>query len=157
MLEKLGPNEDVRPSIEASRMVRDGAVDTGEADELHELAEAAEDERYAAQLLQIGTAVRERAGGDVFVMTLLDGRSVQIPRAPFTRWALSRVPGIDLGRLPTWDPISPSGIKMCNDDRCHTDWVLGAGLSIEDSYTDNVSRPAWAAAAEMQFAEVDDE
>ncbi len=121
---------------------------------LRELAYAEEDAQRALEFTRIATQVREQAGENVFPLTLLDGRVVQVPRAPFMHWALSRVPDLQ-PTLPAWEPVSPSGVKLQNDDPCHTDWVLGAGLSIEESYTDNVSKPAWTVAADMQFDAVD--
>jgi hypothetical protein len=101
----------------------------------------------------IGERVREQAGQDVFDLHLLDGRVVAVPRAPFMHWALARHPST--GSLPSWTTVSPSGLKMMNDDPFHTDWVLGAGLTIQEGYDENVTRPAWAQVAELQFAEVD--
>jgi hypothetical protein len=142
-----------RPSFEAIEIIRDEGLDVAEANELRDAADAAEHEAYEAALLSIGERVREQAGDDVFPLTLLDGRVVQIPRAPFVHWALSRLP--EPPELPEWKPVSTSGIKLPNDDPYHTDWVLGAGLTIADGYSDNVDRPAWAHASELQFAEVD--
>lgn len=71
-------------------------------------------------------------------MEIRVGRStLRIPRAPFEVWAL-RPFGAN-GRIPPawlefkWLPISPIGLKMygMEDDPCHTDWMLGAGLDID--------------------------
>ena len=59
--------------------------------------------------------------------------------------------------MPSWDCVSPTGIKMNMDDPYHTDWVLGAGLDIDESYSENVSGPAWSIAFDMQIKRVDDD
>lgn len=151
----LGVHGSTRPTVEVSRMLYDGELEPAEADELRELAEEAEDEQHAALLVQIAAKVREQAGDDVFALTLQDGRVVQVPRAPFVHWALARMPEVDRDRLSAWSPVAPSGLKLCNDDPYHTDWLLGAGLTLAEGYEQNVSGPAWRAAADIQIAEVD--
>jgi hypothetical protein len=147
---------EVRPLDEAERMIVERELDDPEADALREIAAAAEDEQFAEELLQIGEKVRAQAGDDVIPLTLLDGRIVQVPRAPFTIWALDRTPEMrETLAAIKWIPVSPSGIKMCNDSTHHTDWVLGADLTIAQSYEPNVNEAAWALASEMQFAAVD--
>ena len=137
-------------------ITRRQARETPEEEAAREAAELAEDERREAEMLRIGKLVREQAGDDVFPMTLLDGRIVQVPRAPFTRWALRSLtdfrPSV---KLPPWTPVSESGWKMYNDDPNHTDWIFGAGLTVSEGYDRNVSEPAWDIASEMQIAEVD--
>ena len=59
----------------------------------------------------------------------------RVPRAPFEIWALrrSRVSG-----LPNWNVVSPSSLKTCNDDRYHTDWMIGGGIPLEAAYRDGI-------------------
>lgn len=158
-LEIEGAHKYLRPSVEVKRMIAERGLDDDdeEAAELRAAAEAAEEALFRAEIERIGEAVREQAGDDLFPLTLGDGRVVQVPRAPFTRWALGRVPDVDIASLPPWDCVSESGIKMYNDDPCHTDWVLGAGLSIAEGYSEIVNGPAWDAAFNLQVAEVDRE
>ena len=60
---------------------------------------------------------------------------IDIPRNPFILWALR---GFDFERFgkvrPAWRLISPAGLKMPHDDPLHTDWMLGAGLRIDEVY-----------------------
>jgi hypothetical protein len=154
-LERIGAFENAFAEVSSILCAAAETDDEDEADELRELAYAIEDEQRAALLADIGEKVREQAGEDVFPLELLDGRVVQVPRAPFMHWALSRLPEFPRDRLPPWTPVSHSGIKMQMDDPHHTDWVLGAGLTIEEGYSENVTSPAWGVAADMQIAEVD--
>lgn len=108
----------------------------------------AREAKWTAQLEQIGQDVRSRAGDDTFVLSLEDGRELTIPRAPFIRWALSRTEWFDTA--PAWENVAPSGMKMPLDNPDHTDWVLGAGLSLKEAYEDAVSGPTWQAAFELQ-------
>lgn len=154
-LEILGADRYESPSLEASRIIDFKKIKGKEADDFLDLAEAAEDEIREAELGRIADQVRRQAGADLFAMTLLDGRVVQVPRAPFVHWALSRLPAESRPALPVWSPVSPSGLKMYNDDPYHSDWILGAGLSLAESYEKNVTSPAWEMAGEMQIEEVD--
>jgi phosphohistidine swiveling domain-containing protein len=105
--------------------------------------------RARAELIeQIGVKVREQAGADTFPMKLKDGRQVQVPKAPFVQWALRMTNNRD--KAPDWEPVSPIGLKMEMDDPNHSDWVLGAGLSLGESYKDIVNEPAMDAAFKFQ-------
>ena len=57
----------------------------------------------------------------------IDG--IRIPRAPFERWSLNRTPY--LNKAMEWKTICPLGLKMVFDDPVHSDWVIGAGFSID--------------------------
>ena len=98
-------------------------------------------------LEDIGEKVRKQAGDNVFDLTLGDGRVIKVPYAPFARWALRHCDDV---QIPEWKNVAYSGIKMVSDDPNHTDWVLGAGISLEDAYDSNVSTPAWDKAFEVQ-------
>lgn len=135
-------------------MIEADDMEDEQAAALRELAEDAESAEYEMLLLQIGDEVRARAAGDTFKLTLEDGRVVDVPRVPFTRWALLRH---DPERAPAWEPVSPPDLKLPNDDRVHSDWMLGAGLSLRDAYSTNVNRPAWAEAGRLQFPEVEEQ
>lgn len=113
---------------------------------------AAEDRDAKRQklLASIGARVRKKAGKDVFSLVLADGRVLTVPRAPFARWALARTPQRD--SAPPWEPVSPVGLKLDLDDPNHTDWVLGAGLTLEEAYSNVVNEAAWNAAFDLQEA-----
>lgn len=76
---------------------------------------------------------------DIEYPSTTDGRmlTLRVPRAPFEVWALR--PLLEQGKVTPeqlrqkWLPISPVGFKMygMEDDPCHTDWMLGAGLNVD--------------------------
>jgi len=110
--------------------------------------EEREERKWYSKIAKIADAVREQAGDNTFVMTLLSGREVKVPRAPFVRWAFR---GTDLGdAAPEWTNVAESGLKLPLDSRDHSDWVLGSGLTLEEAYTDEVIRPAYDAMFEIQ-------
>jgi hypothetical protein len=150
---------DVRPVVEVDQIIKDFGIAGKKAAKLRRLALDADNEISDAkrdlELQKIAKQVRDQAGDNTFVLTLKDGREVQVPLAPFTHWALHRLPDIRKEALPEWTCVAPSGVKMELDNPYHTDWVLGAGLTIKEGYSDNVSYPAWDKAAELQIAEVD--
>lgn len=69
-----------------------------------------------------------------------------IPKAPFMIWALQRGIPSKLDVLPSWDCVAPSGLKMYNDSREHSDWVIGAGFDPETFYQEqsNINDCAYA-------------
>jgi hypothetical protein len=61
--------------------------------------------------------------------------SIEIPRNPFLLWALGGFAFEAFGKeRPEWDVVSPPDFKMPFDNPYHTDWMLGAGLSLEETY-----------------------
>lgn len=54
-------------------------------------------------------------------------RTIKVPRIPFERW----VHMAHKHRWEDWKNVSPSGLKMAMDDRNHSDWWIGAGLSLD--------------------------
>lgn len=119
---------------------------------LREAEEAELSRRFDEEISRIGEEVRAQAGGDTFVLELKSGREINVPRAPFINWA-SRRTHTEFDSLPEWEVISSSGMKLPNDDPYHTDWVLGSGLTLEESYKDEVNGPAWEAAFRIQDGE----
>jgi phosphohistidine swiveling domain-containing protein len=117
-----------------------------------EAVQEAGDRAYAAELGRIGEEVRRQAGSDTLALKLLDGTVVDVPRAPFVRWACSRLEDVDESMLPPWQPVSSQGHKCPGDDVNHTDWMCGARLNLTDAYKPNVSSPAWDLAAELQVS-----
>jgi len=55
---------------------------------------------------------------------------IQVPYAPFKRWALSTI-GYP-PTIPEWKNIAPPNFKMFGDNQDHTDWILGAGIKLDD-------------------------
>lgn len=82
----------------------------------------------------------ETKGGEI--------HTVRVPRAPFEQWALGRTSLRHLAR--PWTARSPSGLKMPMDDPYHSDWMIGAGLSLADDYTGPVQDAASHAMFELQ-------
>jgi phosphohistidine swiveling domain-containing protein len=60
---------------------------------------------------------------------------VRVPKNAFLRWALRGFRFEDFGKTPPeWDNVAPSGWKMSMDDPYHTDWLLGAGIDLDEAY-----------------------
>ncbi len=87
--------------------------------------------------------IDEQANGDYIELSYIDGyddsnkKTVYIPRAPFEHWCLRGTRAYNISK--PWTPVSPSGMKMFNDDPFHTDFLIGAGmdiLSMNDSRSD---------------------
>jgi phosphohistidine swiveling domain-containing protein len=93
-------------------------------------ADAAEarDKRWRADLRE---RILAQAAGDLFELKY-EGGSAMVPRAPFVHWAIDRTAFRHLA--PEWNPISPMGLKLMNDDPWHSDWLIGAGLNLGDAY-----------------------
>lgn len=125
-----------------ARRVLPASALRGEIDEADREAKAKAEE---AALLEIGEKVRAQAGDDTFVLALESGRELTVPRAPFVRWALRRTDA-----APEWRTVAPVGVKMDLDDPDHTDWVLGAGLTLDEAYQSDVHDAAWDRAFEIQ-------
>lgn len=91
-------------------------------------------QRYLKRCDEIRDEVIRQAGDD-FLTIPIEGdpkrTEIRVPRAPFYQWALGRVAR---HLAPKWEPVAPSGMKLQLDDPYHTDWMLGAGLSLEDDY-----------------------
>lgn len=56
---------------------------------------------------------------------------VSIPELPLLAWALERTDS----PFDSWEPVCPRHMKMYNDNRYHTDWMVGAGIDL-DKYKD---------------------
>ncbi len=108
--------------------------------------------RYEHALRQRVIEQAESHGG-FFELSLRDehGRDpktgpavLRVPLNPFLKWALK---GFDFEayghEVPVWNNVCASGMKMMMDDPNHSDWMLGAGLSLRDTYSaDDESLPA---------------
>jgi len=106
------------------------------------------DRQLRAEYQRIADEVRKHAADDVFPLVIGD-KTVTVPRAPFWNWALRRVSNLK-HLAPKWAPFSPQGLKLYNDDPYHSDWMLGAGLDLSQSYDHEVNIAAWDAAFELQ-------
>ncbi len=114
----------------------------------HEEEDARDKKRaseWKAKLKGYGEEVRKRAGTDTFELVVSDGRKLTVARAPFWHWALGRTSLRHLA--PPWVPVSPNGVKLPLDNEWHTDWMLGAGVSLDESY----GGPVAAAATDAMF------
>lgn len=101
------------------------------------------DEARDARHKKLGDQIREqaRSQGGFFTLKLKgpDGkpyapmRSIEVPKHPFTLWALRGFDFETFGReRPEWKLVCGSGMKQVMDDPYHTDWMLGAGLSLAE-------------------------
>lgn len=93
--------------------------------------ELAREVAYQARIVKIREDVLKQADGDLFELVTKDGKKYQVPRAPFVNWALRRASSIR-HLAPPWTEVSLSGMKMQMDDPYHTDWLIGAGISLEE-------------------------
>ena len=60
---------------------------------------------------------------------------IHVPKNPFLHWCLRFFNWEDHGHeTPRWEFVAGSGLKMMNDDPYHTDWVLGAGIPLDQVY-----------------------
>lgn len=91
---------------------------------------AEEDERMKRYKKQIIEQADEGEGW--MTLHLEHNGDIKVPKAPFIRYALRGTSGMHLA--PEWTPVCPSGLKMYNDDRCHTDWMVGAGIDLNVMY-----------------------
>jgi len=106
-------------------------------EEAHHKARANIEEMYAVR-------VRKQADelGGWYDLNLRDERhpnyepaSIKVPRNAFLHWALRGFRFEDFGRKnPEWPCIAGSGWKLPMDDPYHTDWMLGAGIPLSETY-----------------------
>lgn len=107
---------------------------------------------YEEQLRQYFERILEQADAGAGYLDLTvtpegarSSRLLKVPKAPFMHWVFRGVDCERLGiALPEWTPVCPRGLKMGGDDPHHSDWMLGAGLDLEDDY--GVGNPVQSAA-----------
>ncbi len=144
-IEEEKPKKPAKPSQEKMAAQREAfRIERAKEEELARK----EDMLRGAWLARVGSLVREQAKKDMFEMPLEDGTSISIPRAPFWNWALRRTTLRHLA--PSWECIAKGGEKMPCDDPYHTDWVLGAGLTLDKAYEGPVKDASWKARFELQ-------
>jgi hypothetical protein len=90
-----------------------------------------EEEQYQKQIRELHTQIVNQTKS--WISLHVKEKEFYIPREPFEHWALKRTSGYHLA--PEWQVVSPSGMKMYCDDPYHTDWVIGAGISLDDVYS----------------------
>ncbi len=107
----------------------------------------AEDEAFEARITEYRKRILEQAHGDMLRLSW-DGGHVDVPRAPFIRWAVERRKKLwDLA--PPWESVCPTGMKLQMDSPYHSDWMIGAGLDLREDYKHN--SPVQQAAIEKMF------
>lgn len=103
-------------------------------------------EAHDAAILKIHNEIVSKLGdkesSDWLRMPVYSGLSnpssyLYIPRLAFLHWALKNVPAVKLGIIEDWVPVSKYDLKCKNDDRFHSDWVIGAGLDPATFYDKN--------------------
>jgi len=104
-------------------------------------------QRHRNELRVLRDRIMEQAGDDVLTL-VIHGEEHTVPRAPFIHWALRRTKFYHLA--PDWNVISPPEMKMAGDCRYHTDWLIGAGISLDLAYNKNILMPATDLAAQVQ-------
>lgn len=119
-------------------------VDEGAAQEAQDQIDLERDELYKRRLVAYQKQILEQANGDLFELSWEESKGdeldkawgrngnipagkVQVPRAPFLRWAFAKMKMYE-DFLQPWQNVCPSGMKMPLDNQDHTDWVVGAGL-----------------------------
>ena len=107
-----------------------------------------------------GEKVRQVArAGEGFITLKRGDQQWEVPKTPFLRWAETRcvwtsaaVKSLreDLKQVD-WQPICPPGLKMAGDDACHTDWIVGAGLTPGEAYYMDhpLNKAAWNYASRL--------
>lgn len=89
---------------------------------------ASEEKIFEEKIKEIKEQVLEHSTSSLDLK--VDDVIYKVPKEPFICWALLRTSGAYLA--PKWHPFSPSGLKMYGDDSYHTDWLIGAGISLDD-------------------------
>lgn len=90
---------------------------------------------------------------DLVYMYNNEEKTLKIPEKPFHLWCISTSHFIDeystkykilhiieqdeLGNI--YHCVLPSGMKMLNDSEYHSDWIAGAGLSLNEWYTETAN------------------
>lgn len=67
---------------------------------------------------------------EFYEVTDSEGVVYQIPKEPFEKWALEAKPDL----APDWTPISEKGLYYKNACAYRSDWMIGAGIPLEDFY-----------------------
>jgi phosphohistidine swiveling domain-containing protein len=147
--------EDEIEALERGETRLKGAYRMTEEMLLQEFHEQAYIQLYRIRIL----AQAEKTGGFLnLVAEYPDGpRTVVVPSAPFLHWVRRNgEKELQQGAVPAWEIICPDSLKMLNDNPMHSDWWIGAGLTVADYQGDKhpVDVAAWLYVS--QFARDDD-
>lgn len=87
----------------------------------------------------------DNAGWWRFEKPLPGGRQVVVPRAPFLNWALKGCGLADVRQHPDlkWLVVSGYSWKMHEDNRFHTDWMVGAVTMAPDGTLGTLALDEW--------------
>jgi phosphohistidine swiveling domain-containing protein len=124
----------------------DEVVDTVR-DALNEATYEEKDRKRRELLEKIRHDVLAQAKDDLFELVTPE-HTYSVPRAPFVNWALARTALKHLA--PTWNPVSPWGLKIQGDSVYHSDWMVGCGFDV-DSVVDYFNTPIMEAAHEAAY------
>ena len=79
-----------------------------------------------------------KKNNNVFIEFNVNGKHYNVPYYPFTIWLYSRIFNyfnkIKILKGIYGEPVSKQNIKMKKDCPYHTDWLIGAGIKVEDFY-----------------------
>lgn len=89
-------------------------------------------------------------------LTAADGETTKVPTLPLTVWALRKLSGQHLDDI-TYRAVSFPNMKQFGDDRFHTDWLIGGGLSLDYHASKKFEEAAhdWAHKAQIQTGKVE--
>jgi len=88
-----------------------------------------QEQEYQARIADLRARIQKEADKTGWIEIKDADSIVKVPKAAFENWALGRAHARHLATA--WTPISPSGMKLPNDDPYHTDWMLGAGFDLD--------------------------
>jgi|SRR5579859_330637 len=84
-----------------------------------------------------------------------DPPTLRVPKNAFLRWALRGFHFENFGKVtPEWSCVTSSGWKLPLDDPFHTDWVIGAGIPLAQTYdrnSESLGAVAMTAAHEAKY------
>ena len=79
-----------------------------------------------------------KKNNNVFIEFNVSGKNYKVPYYPFTIWLYSRIFNyfnkIKILKGIYGEPVSKPNIKMKKDCPYHTDWLICAGVKVEDFY-----------------------
>jgi hypothetical protein len=79
-----------------------------------------------------------KKNNNVFIEFNVSGKNYKVPYYPFTIWLYSRIFNyfnkIKVLKGIYGEPVSKPNIKMKKDCPYHTDWLICAGIKVEDFY-----------------------
>lgn len=162
---KKGASYDTRAMAQVAREAAKMAPIAGKARLDRYLEMVKEQDKNLTSVEVYREAIMQQAGDDFIDLTYtpygqrIEGTdeftnpepiTLKVPRAPFEQWVMWRTDGAHLAA--PWKKVSPPGLKMLGDDPYHTDWILGAGLALDDwAGTSQTSDPLVHAAWNLRY------